>query len=239
MHPVNDSGIGRNVLFPESVPVGVVSFFTSPYDDWGRRPFLNFAGLDSVAAQPIPSLVAAADQRLLERCIVGDTEAWRAFLQRFGGLFAYVAGRTAERRGAALSDAEREDIVANVVLECLKNDAAVLRAFAGRASLSSYLTVIARRVTVRHLVRELEAFRAAVAHDRPPPSAMPSAQPTDDREQVAALLGRLEADEATLVRLHHLESRSYGEISAITGLPLGSIGPALSRARTKLRAMME
>ena len=43
-----------------------------------------------------------------------------------------------------------------------------------------------------------------------------------------------EAD-AQLVRLHHLESRSYGEISRITGLPIGSIGPALSRARQKMR----
>jgi RNA polymerase sigma-70 factor (ECF subfamily) len=187
----------------------------------------------------MPSLVAPADQRLLDRCIEGDEEGWRFFLQRFGGLFAYVAARTAERRGTELSDAEREDIVANVVLECLRNDAAVLRAFAGRASLSSYLTVIARRVAVRHLVHELEAFRSAVAHDRPLTTGMPAAQPVDDREQVAALLDRLEPGEATLVRLHHLESRSYGEISAITGLPLGSIGPALSRARTKLRAMME
>jgi RNA polymerase sigma-70 factor (ECF subfamily) len=61
----------------------------------------------------------------------------------------------------------------------------------------------------------------------------------DDRDQVAALLDRLEPDEARLVRLHHLESRSYGEISTLTGLPLGSIGPVLSRARLKLRAMME
>lgn len=197
------------------------------------------AGLDSVATQPMPSLVAAADQRLLDRCIAGDTHGWRAFLERFGGLFAYVAARTAERRSAALSDAECEDIVANVILECLKNDAAVLRAFAGRASLSSYLTVIARRVAVRHLIREFEAFRVAVAHDRPPGAATPATQPADDREQVAALLDRLDPDEANLVRLHHLESRSYGEISEITGLPLGSIGPALSRARTKLRAIME
>lgn len=192
-----------------------------------------------MADQPIPSLVAAAEQRILDRCIAGDTEAWRSFLERFGGLFAYVAGRTAERRGTALSDAEREDIVANVILECLRNDAAVLRTFAGRASLSSYLTVIARRVAVRHLVREYEAFRTAVAHDRPHAAAMSPVHPADDREQVAALLDRLEPEEAKLVRLHHLESRSYGEISSITGLPIGSIGPALSRARTKLRAMME
>jgi len=37
------------------------------------------------------------------------------------------------------------------------------------------------------------------------------------------------------VRLHHLEARSYDEISRLTGMPLNSIGPALSRARQKMR----
>jgi DNA-directed RNA polymerase specialized sigma24 family protein len=58
-----------------------------------------------------------------------------------------------------------------------------------------------------------------------------------EREEVELMLGRLEEPEALLVRLHHLESRSYGEISRITGMPLGSIGPALSKARQKMRAL--
>jgi RNA polymerase sigma factor (sigma-70 family) len=57
-----------------------------------------------------------------------------------------------------------------------------------------------------------------------------------DREHVESLLQRLDTDEAKLVRLHHLEGRSYGEISRLTGMPLGSIGPALSRAKAKMRA---
>jgi DNA-directed RNA polymerase specialized sigma24 family protein len=38
-----------------------------------------------------------------------------------------------------------------------------------------------------------------------------------------------------MLRLHHLEGRSYGEISRLTGVPLGSIGPMLARARHKMR----
>lgn len=192
-----------------------------------------------MVSSPSPSPGAAADKRIVEACIAGEPDAWKAFLHGFGGLFSYVVGRTAERRGVPLSAPEREDIIAEIVLECLRNDAAVLRGFAARATLSSYLTVIARRVAVRHIVRDLETFRMAVTHDDPAASDMPTAQTIDDREQVAALLSRLEPDEARLVRLHHIESRSYGEISNLTGLPLGSIGPVLSRARTKLRTMME
>jgi len=185
----------------------------------------------------------AADRLLLAGCLSGRPGSWDAFLERFGGLFAHVAGRTADRRRLRLSVADRDDVVAEILLECLRNDAAVLRSFAGRSSLSTYLTVVARRVAVRRLIRDLESFRLmpATGPEGMPEAAAGGAAPArlEDREQVAALLARLEPEEARLVRLHHLESRSYGEISSLTGLPLGSIGPALSRARSKLRALME
>jgi RNA polymerase sigma-70 factor (ECF subfamily) len=197
------------------------------------------AGVPAVPAHPPPTPEADTDGGLLKGCLAREPRAWEAFIDRFGGLFAHVAGRTADRRRGSLSTAEREDVVAEILLECLRNDAAVLRRFAGRSSLSSYLTVVARRVAVRHLVRNLDAFRAAVAGGGRPVATTPAAPRLDDREQVALLLDRLEPEEARLVRLHHLEARSYGEISNLTGLPLGSIGPVLSRARVKLRAMME
>lgn len=197
------------------------------------------AGVPAVSAHPSPTPEAAADLRLLERCLAREPGAWEAFIDRFGGLFAHVAGRIADRRHAPLSTAEREDVVAEIILECVRHDAAVLRRFVGRSSLSSYLTVVARRAAVRHLVRDLDAFRAAVTHDGRTVAAPTAAPRFDDREQVAALLERLEPEEARLVQLHHLEARSYGDISTLTGLPLGSIGPVLSRARVKLRAMMD
>jgi RNA polymerase sigma-70 factor (ECF subfamily) len=185
---------------------------------------------------------ADADRPLLEACLEGRPGAWEAFVARFSVLFAHVAARTAGRRQIRLSAADAEDLLAEILLECLRNDSAVLRSFAGRSSLATYLTVIARRVAVRRLVRDLETFRAVPATvPLPEPAAAATDLPSrlEDREQVAGLLDRLEPDEAQLVRLHHLESRSYGEISRLTGLPLGSIGPALSRARTKLRGLME
>ena len=65
--------------------------------------------------------------------------------------------------------------------------------------------------------------------------ASPAAASGVDREEIELLLGRLDERERLLVRLHHLEARSYGEISRLTGMPLGSIGPALSRAKAKMR----
>jgi RNA polymerase sigma-70 factor, ECF subfamily len=38
-----------------------------------------------------------------------------------------------------------------------------------------------------------------------------------------------------VVRLYHLEGKSYDEISRQTGVPTGSVGPTLTRARAKMR----
>ena len=49
------------------------------------------------------------------------------------------------------------------------------------------------------------------------------------------MLDGLVETEAMVVKLFHLEGRSYREISAGLGVPENSIGPTLSRAREKLR----
>ena len=49
------------------------------------------------------------------------------------------------------------------------------------------------------------------------------------------MLGGLQGTEALVVRMFHLEGKSYQEISTLVGMPENSIGPILSRARDKLR----
>ncbi|MFM1902354.1 MAG: hypothetical protein RLZZ440_254 [Planctomycetota bacterium] len=181
-----------------------------------------------------PQLVTEEDRRLIEACLAGDSRGWEAFLDRFAGRFTVVAVATARLCGRSLTVVDRDDLVAEILVACLANRGAALRGFAGRASLATYLTVVARRVSLRWLRQHQPP-----PPGHPPPDALPLQERVrlDDREEVEALLGRLDRDEARLVRLHHLEARSYGEISRATGLPLGSIGPALSRARAKLRRL--
>jgi len=193
-----------------------------------------------VSDAPLPSTSALSDEdrRLVAACLAAEPGAWESLVDRFGRLIAHVVSRTARQRGIVLAAADREDLVADVLVELLRNDAACLRAFAGRASLPTYLTVISRRVAARRLHDAVPAgerrphARAAATARRPDDEARRA-----EREHVEALLTGLEADEARLVRLHHLEQRSYGEISHLTGMPLGSIGPALSRARDKMRRL--
>lgn len=178
-----------------------------------------------------PSDVAATpeDLQLVSACISGEPGAWEAFVHRFAGLFVLVVERSALDRRLHLSSADRDEAVAEIVDWCMRDGAAALRGFAGRASLATYLTVVARRVVARLLLERPAAARVGAEAADGGPAAVA------DTEQSATQLHRLDAEEAILIRLHHLERRSYGEISRITGMPLGAIGPALSRARAKMR----
>lgn len=181
------------------------------------------------------------DRRLLQECLQGLPEAWDAFVARFGGLLAFIVDRTAAQRQMSLTPADRDDLLADILLEILHNDAAVLRGFAGRSSLATYLAVVARRVAVRGLARlaEKNHGRRQLVDGHAAVQSNDGQTLVADREEVELMLRGLEETEARLVRLHHLEARSYGEISRLTGMPLGSIGPALARARQKMKLQAE
>lgn len=185
---------------------------------------------------PHPAPAGAADDAALVRaCLASAPGAWDAFVARFAGLFRHVVDRTCSQHRLDLSASDRDDVVAEILVEILSGDAAVLRAFGGRSSLATYLAVVARRTAVRMTAGRAAApaARDVVIDEKPAPTG--DERRRENREEIELLLRRLDPAEARLIRLHHLEGRSYGEISRLTGLPLGSIGPALSKARQKMR----
>lgn len=178
------------------------------------------------------------DRNLLQRCLAREPRSWENFVDRYLGLVTHVVNHTARAKSMAITLEDREDLCAEVFLAILKNDFAVLRSFRGASSLPTYLTVIARRVVVRGLLKN-QARRTAVQplRDGADPTS-PTPGPAV-REQVEQLLHSLDDREAAVVRMYHLEGRSYREISSAMGLPENSIGPTLSRAREKLRGIVE
>lgn len=178
------------------------------------------------------------DQALIKECLTGDSEAWNTFVRRFGRLIRAVITKTAQRRGWSISDADRDDITAEVFAQLVYRDAASLRQFAGRSTLTTYLTVIARRVAVRAMLRQNaypktlpQNISLAEQKDR----AITPQQQISQQEEIEQYLKNLSTEEQVLLRMHDLEGHSYREISNATGIPVNSIGPRLSKARRSIR----
>jgi RNA polymerase sigma-70 factor (ECF subfamily) len=175
------------------------------------------------------------DKNLLDRCLARKTGSWEDFVDRYLGLVVHVVNHTAQARGIKLSGEDREDFCADVFLAIVKDDFALLRHFRGQCSLATYLTVVARRVSVRELLQRKTLGRLSLAGVSEPETNGHSEQRVTDRDMVDRLMQGLRDDEARIVRLYHLEGKSYQEISLATGVPENSIGPTLSRVREKLR----
>ena len=180
------------------------------------------------------------DRNLLDRCLARKPRAWEDFVDRFMGLVVHVTNHSAQCRSIRLTPEDREDLCAEVFLAIIKDDFAVLRHFRRQSSLATYLTVIARRVVVRTLLGKKSASR--LAQTAPQVAAVGASsggsdgeRRVEDREEVERLLEELDGPEADVVRMYHLEGKSYQEISSAVGMPENSVGPTLSRAREKMR----
>ncbi len=177
--------------------------------------------------------LSETDRQLLHNCLNHEPEAWERFVDRYLGLVVNVINHTSTARSVALVPADKEDLASEVFITILADDYGILRRFRQESSLATYLTVIARRVVVRELLKRKALFplgesQEPASHDTPDDELL-------NRDEVEQLLGHLEEGEAQVVRMHYLEGKSYDEISNTTGLPSGSIGPTLSRAKAKMR----
>jgi RNA polymerase sigma-70 factor (ECF subfamily) len=178
------------------------------------------------------------DRQLLQRCLARQPGAWEDFVDRFLGLVIHVISHTSVSRSIAVSPQDVEDLASDVFMAVLEGDFDVLRRFRGQSSLATYLTVIARRVVVRELVKRRIVPNLAEATMGALEDASPTAEERlADRELVERLLDGLNGEEADIVRMYHLEGRTYHEISRRIGVPENSIGPTLSRARAKMRRL--
>lgn len=112
----------------------------------------------------------------LDACINGDKHAWDAFVDRWAGVVYSAVQRTMKSRGAA-ERADVEDAVQEVFVRLLKDDCRLLRSYdANRASLSTWLTLVSRSVTIDRHRRQrpatvpLDDRDRAAPPDAPPPS---------------------------------------------------------------------
>lgn len=174
------------------------------------------------------------DRNLLNRCLERKPRAWEDFVDRFMGLVIHVINHSAQSRSIRLTSEDREDLAGDVFLTIVKDDFALLRHFRGESSLATYLTVVTRRVVVQQLLKSKSAARLAP----PPLPTNGDSHPIErvhNRDEVERLLEELNGSEADVVRMYHLDGKSYREISQVAGIPENSIGPLLSRAREKMR----
>ena len=106
------------------------------------------------------------DRKLLQRCLDRKPGAWEDFVDRYLGLVVHVIHHTAQSRSIVPTPADVDDLAGEVFLAIIADDFATLRHFRGESSLATYLTVVARRVVVRELLKRRSANSLWSSADR-------------------------------------------------------------------------
>ena len=182
----------------------------------------------------------------MESLLAGDSESWQYFIASSGRLIRSRVSDVACSFGFALDVVSIDDATADVFSSLLANDSAALRAFAGRSSLTTYLAVIATRCATRIFARKRHGQRklqTTEVHQLPDEQSEqdPSVSllRSEAREAIQRHLEELPWKQREVVRLFHLEGKSYAAISVELSIPIGSIGVTLRRAEEKLRERLE
>jgi RNA polymerase sigma-70 factor (ECF subfamily) len=188
-----------------------------------------------------------SDLELVRRLIGREAGAWSAFVSEYQGLvFSRVLHVVGEWR-RCLDRSDVEDLVADVFTKLVAHDFATLRGFQGRSSLTTWLTVITRRICWQALSRpkierpasqhgsDFDLQTVALTRD----DALGRMIRSEDESRLAAAMERLTERHRELLRLFYVEGLSYQEIGVQMQMPTNSIGPTLQRAQQKLKELME
>ncbi len=182
------------------------------------------------------------DRKLIDRCLGKEPGAWNDFVDRYMGLIYHVIQHAAYARSRTLSSEDVEDIAAEIFLKIVNDEYAVLKKFKGMSSLPTYLTVIARRICVKQLIkrqREEELGHTNAHRAFTDDGASGEVEAIVTAEEVERMLDDLPDREAEVVRMYHLKYMNYRQIAKKLGIPENSVGPILAKARKRLREAAE
>ena len=94
------------------------------------------------------------DSTLVERCLEHQDRAWEDFVDRFLGLVLHVLDHTLSKREIRLSMEERNTLCERIFAALAHDRFRLLREFKDRSSLTTYLSVVVRRIVVRSLLNQ-------------------------------------------------------------------------------------
>src|SRR4051794_29146374 len=158
------------------------------------------------------------------------------------GLIYHVIHHVSHARSLVLTPEDVEDLAAEILLGIVDDDYRCLRQFKGQSALPTYLTVVARRICVKEVVkrhREAELGHVTASRSVAGDDQNDDAEPVASAEEVERMLKDLPDREAEVVRLYHLKYLNYRQIGKQIGIPENSVGPILAKARKRLRRVAE
>lgn len=187
------------------------------------------------------------DRELISKLLGRDSEAWDELVVRYQRVVYAQVLKALPAKSGRTDEALVEDILSEVFVGLLQNDMAALRGFKGEAKFSTWLCVVARRVTWRHVSKRTRERQLAGISDSSVQidlgiteevDSLASLIDTENKALLASCLERMKPADRQILEMYYHQELDYREISQLTGLSINAVGPKLSRAHERLRRLM-
>jgi len=178
-----------------------------------------------IASSPFAT-AAMADEELVDRCRLGDTNAWRSLYERYSpSVHRFISA-------LGIPPEEREDAAQDVFMAVYRS----LGRFRGEAQLSTWIYRIAARHAVRMgRRRRVREFLSVLALREPPPPATPDpSERASHLHMLDRMLTRLNPKKRTVFVLFEIEGLKVDEIARVVGCPENTVWSRLHHARVEL-----
>jgi RNA polymerase sigma-70 factor (ECF subfamily) len=169
------------------------------------------------------------EETIIRRVLEGDTQAFRWIVERYQGPIYRLVRNLLARR------AEVEDLAQDTFLAAYQN----LAVFdARRGTFATWLFVIARN-KCRNAAKRRRRVVDADAEPVDPCTPESALAEGEWLQRFDAALAALPFEQRTAFFLAEMEGLPYEEIARIEGVPLGTVKSRVSRAKEKLRGLLE
>lgn len=198
---------------------------------------MDHADADS-RAQPL----LIDDRALVEACLGGDSEAWKALILRYQRLIYSIPTRS------GFSPVDAADIFQSVCLKLFQK----LVTLRKQEKISSWLMTTTTRECWRVVEKRRRETQPSIYdedYERDIVNQLASAKPLADEARIAferqqavreAVEGLSERCRSLITLLFYSkEEPSYADIARITKVPLNSVGPTRARCLQKLKRILE
>jgi len=190
----------------------------------------------------------AEEVELVQRCIAGDGEGWRALMRQYGALVAHAV-RTTFLRVLKQADSNLvDDAVQAVWLSLCSDGCRRLRGFESKAALSTWLTVLSTRRALDYIRSEMRKGSLKHVHlddedrDLVKELSTPESEEEFSLDEVFVLydaLERLPEDDRLILKMYYLDGLSYRSIAGVLKVAPNTVSSYILRARDRLKKCMK
>jgi len=212
-----------------------------------RNAVTEAANTDVRPAQAPAKHISLGDAALVEQCRQGDSAAMERLVVKYQNrIYNVVLKICADPDDAA-------ELTQETFVKIIQN----LRKFEGRSSFYTWAFRIAVNLTLNYCQRnarvsltsldaekeqcdscQRQVLKDYLSDDRTPDAAA-VVQRKELYEIAAKALARLDESQRAVVTLRDIEGMSYARIAEVLDIELGTVRSRLSRARSKLREVLE